>query len=295
MEIGLLIGSFTWRGGAPAIRHVLARIARDAEQAGVSSIWLNDHFLQIPAFGKPEDPVLEAYTGLAFLAGVTERVELGTLTTGATHRHPGPLLKMVTTLDVLSGGRFWFGVGPPWYVDEQRAMGIPVLEWPERFARLEELLRLARQVWAGDDSPYAGEHYQLARPLFSPPPLRPPPILVGGAHERRLLPLVARYADACNFFEDGGVDLLRLKLSLLAKRCAEIGRPFEEIRKTSFGTLRLSRTGHGPAQTVAEAVERFHRLAELGVSLAIVDLADADQPDAFELLADVVTAVASFG
>src|SRR5262249_19071491 len=153
----------------------------------------------------------------------------------------GLLLKIVTTLDALSGGRAWLGIGAPWNEREMAAFGIPILTWDERFAWLDETLRLARQVWAGDTDPFAGQHVRLAGAVLAPPPLRPPPILVGGAHERRILRLVAEHADACNLFENGGVELMRLKLRLLAEHCERLGRPFDEIEKTSFGALALSR------------------------------------------------------
>lgn len=292
MRIGILVDRFDWPGGRAAVPATLASVCAAAEQAGVASLWLNDHFLQIPTSGPVDDPTLEAYTTLGFLACATRRLELGTLTTGGHHRHPGPLLKAVITLDLLSGGRTWFGVGPAWYEREQRAMAIPVPPWQERFARLEELLRLARQVFAGDSRAFRGTHYVLEEPLFRPPPLRPPPILVGGAHERRLFPLVARYADACSLFEDGG-DLkpLRYKLGVLRERCAEVGRDPAGLTRTTYGPLRLSRTGEDGTQTVAEAVERFHRLAEEGIDMAVVVPEGLTQPDFFDLLADVIAAV----
>ncbi|MDO3702934.1 LLM class flavin-dependent oxidoreductase [Micromonospora sp. C28SCA-DRY-2] len=292
MRIGLLLDRFDWPGGPAAQGPTLRRIAVEAERAGVASIWINDHFLQIPLFGEVTDPILESWTVLAHLAAVTRRVELGTLTTGGHHRHPGPLLKIVTTLDVLSGGRAWLGVGPAWNEREQLALGIPTYSWPERFARLEELLQVAHRAFAGDRSPYAGEHLRLAEPIFSPPPLRRPPILVGGAHERRVFPLVARYADACNLFEAGGLPMLRLKLDLLRRRCEEIGRDFATLRRTSFGPLHLTRTGAGDSQTVPAALERFATLAGEGFELAIVALADPLDPAAFELLAELVEALA---
>jgi F420-dependent oxidoreductase-like protein len=291
LKLGLLIDRFSWPGGATASATILRRMAGDAEQAGVTSIWLNDHFFQIPLFGEVTDPVLESYTTLGFLAAVTRRLELGTLTTGGHHRHPGPLLKIVTTLDVLSGGRAWLGIGPAWNEREQRGLGIPVYGWPERFERLEELLRLTRQVWDGDTSPFQGKHYQLDEPICAPPPIRRPPILVGGAHERRVFPLVARYADACNLFEAGGISLLRLKLDMLRQRCDEAGRDFDRLVKTSFGTLHLSRSGSGETQTVPAAVERFGRLADVGIELAIVALAEPTDPVAFGLLAELVEAI----
>lgn len=294
MRLGMLFDRFDFPGGAPGTAAALRRIAMSAEAAGVHSLWINDHFQQIPMFGDPKDPVLEAYTTLGFLAAVTQRVQLGTLTTGGHHRHPGVLLKIVTTLDVMSNGRAWLGIGPAWNEREQAALGIPVYDWPERFARLEELLQVVHRVWDGDPSPFEGKHYRLDAPFVSPAPLRRPPILVGGAHERRVFPLVARYADACNLFEDGGIALLRMKLGVLRRHCDEIGRDFATLGKTSFGRLRLRRTGSGAAegQSVAEAVERFAVLAAEGIDTAIVALADDGEPATFELLAEVVDEIA---
>lgn len=295
MRIGLLIDRFAWSGGAAATARMLSRIACEAERAGVSSIWLNDHFQQIPMFGEPTDPVLESYTTLGYLAAVTKRVELGTLTTGAHHRHPGPLLKIVTTLDVLSGGRAWLGVGPAWNEREQRGLGIPTYNWAERFQRLEDLLRLTRQVWDGDQRPFHGAHYHLEEPVLSPAPVRRPPILVGGAHERRVFPLVARYADACNVFELGGLSVLRHKLSILLRHCEELGRDYDTVTKTSFGSLTLSRTGTGGADTVASAVDRFGQLAGEGIELAIVALDGIADRSTFDLLADLVRELEPLG
>jgi len=288
MRLGLLLDRFTWPGGLDATGRTLLQIARNAEAAGMASIWLNDHYQQIELFGETTDPVLESYTCLGFIAAATSRVELGTLTTGGHHRYPGPLLKIVTTLDVLSGGRAWLGIGPAWNEQEQRALAIPTYPWAERFERLEELLQITRQVFDGDRRPFEGKHYQLDDPVFSPPPVRRPPILVGGAHERRVFPLVAKYADACNLFEAGGLQMMRLKLGILRKHCDELGRDFDSLRKTSFGSLSLSRTGAGQTQTVAQAVERFAELAAEGMELAIVALPDAADPAAFELVAELV-------
>jgi F420-dependent oxidoreductase-like protein len=287
LRIGLLIDRFDWPGGTAAIRPTLSRIARDAEDAGVSSVWLNDHLFQIPMFGEFGDPVMEVYTTLGFLAAATERVELGTLTTSAHYRPPGLLLKIVATLDVLSGGRAWLGVGPAWYEREQQAFGIPVPTWRERFERLEELLRIAHHMLDGDPAPFHGEHERLEEPALHPPPLRRPPILVGGVHERRLFPLVARYADACNLFEAGGVGLLRLKLRLLREHCERLGRPFDDLAKTTYGTIALSRRGAGEAETPAAAAERLWELAGEGIELAILSPADVT-PGGLELLGELV-------
>jgi F420-dependent oxidoreductase-like protein len=181
--------------------------------------------------------MLEAYATLSFAAGQTGRIELGALVTGVTPRHPGVLVKTVTTLDVLSGGRAWLGIGAAWNEEESRGLGIPFPPMAERFERLEETLRIAHRMWAGDREPFQGRHYRLEQPLNVPNALRRPhpPILVGGSGERKTLRLVARYGDACNLFEFGGLEALRHKLEVLRGHCAAEGRPYDEIQKTTFG------------------------------------------------------------
>src|SRR6476659_3053252 len=186
MRIGLQVPSFTWPGGSAAIGERLAEIGRTADDAGFASIWVMDHFFQIGVVGPPEEPMLEGYSALSYLAGVTKRARLGTLVTGVIYRHPGILVKTVTTLDVLSGGRAYLGIGAAWNEQEHRGLGVDYTPLGERFERLEETLQIAHQMWSGDDSPFAGKHYQLQRPLNSPPALSQPhpPILVGGGGEK---------------------------------------------------------------------------------------------------------------
>lgn len=227
-------------------------------------MWVSDHLLQADPTSTPDSEMLEAYTTLGFLAAQTERVRLGTMVTAVTYRPPAVLIKAVTTLDVLSRGRAWLGLGAGYQQDEARAMDLlPAL--PERFERLEETLRLALQMWAGDASAFEGKHYHLARPVGNPAPVRRPhpPILTGGTGERRTLPLVARYANACNLFDvpDGGATV-RHKLAVLAHHCEQIGRPYGEIERTI--STRLS------------AGEAIHALWKLPPSIRyIVDDLDA--------------------
>src|SRR6267143_5767673 len=182
MKIGLTIDNFTWRGSPQSLGSTVAEIARTADQAGFESIWVMDHFWQIRLNGPPEHEMLEGYTALAFMAGLTSRAKLGTMVTGAVYRHPGVLAKTVTTLDVLSGGRAWLGIGAAWNEEESRALGIPFPPVAERFERLEETLQICLQMWSGDETPYRGQHYQLERPLNSPQALSKPhpPIMIGG-------------------------------------------------------------------------------------------------------------------
>src|SRR5947209_988979 len=231
MKLGLQIPRFRWPGGPPQLASTLAAVARAADDAGYASIWLMDHFFQISSIGKVDEPMLEAYTTLGFLAAHTRRARLGTLVTGVHYRHPAVLIKQVTTLDVLSGGRAWLGIGAGWYERESRGLGVPFPPLGERFARLEETLQIAHGMWRGDTSPIYGRHFQLAEPINAPPPVSQPhpPILIGGGGERKTLRLVARYADACNLFTRYGQRDLTRKLGVLRGYCEEAGRSFDEI------------------------------------------------------------------
>jgi F420-dependent oxidoreductase-like protein len=294
MHLGLQVPDFTWPGSPQSLGPTFARIARDAEASGMASLWVMDHFFQISVVGPPEHEMLEGYAALAYAAAVTERIRLGTMVTGVTYRHPGILVKTVTTLDVLSGGRAWFGVGAAWNEEEHRGLGVPYPSVAERFERLEETLQIAHQMWAGDESLYDGKHYRLERPLNSPQALsRPhPPILVGGTGEKKTLRFVARYADACNIFEMG-VDGIRQKLEVLQRHCETEGRPYNEIQKTTLGRLALSGSGGNGALSVDQAVQRFGELAEIGVDQAIVSMPGVHDPASFELVPALVEQLAT--
>ncbi|MFV2171832.1 LLM class F420-dependent oxidoreductase [Actinomadura sp. LOL_016] len=261
MRIGLQVPSFTFPGGAERIGPTFGRIARDADQAGLHSLWVMDHFFQIDMVGPAEEPMLEGYSALAYAAALTENITLGTLVTGVTYRHPGILVKTVTTLDVLSGGRAWLGIGAAWNDEESRGLGVAFPPTAERFERLEETLQIAHRMWRGDESPFEGEHYRLERPLNSPPALRRPhpPILVGGTGEKKTLRFVAKYADACNIF-DG--DELPHKLDVLREHCEREGRDYADIEKTSL-------TYFQETPSVDAAVDTVGRLAEAGVDQVI--------------------------
>ena len=239
MRIGLQIPTFTWSG---EIKATLSEIVRTAEKAGFSSIWVMDHFYQLEMFGHAGDPMLEAYSTLNFIAALTNKVELGTLVTGVVYRHPGVLIKTVTTLDVLSGGRSYFGVGTGWYEREARGLGLPFPKIQYRYEILEETLQIAKQMWSGKRDPYNGKHHQLAEPISSPQPLSKPhpKILIGGMGEKKTLRLVAQYADACNLFAYGGLEAINHKLKVLKKHCETIGRPYDEIERTALSTANLS-------------------------------------------------------
>ncbi|WP_131098492.1 LLM class F420-dependent oxidoreductase [Streptomonospora litoralis] len=261
MRIGIQIPRFTGAGGPEHIGPAFARTAREADQAGLSSLWVMDHFFQIEYVGAPEEPMLEGYSALSYAAAVTERISLGTLVTGVVYRHPGALLKTVTTLDVLSGGRAWLGIGAAWFEGEARGLGLPFPPTAERFERLEETLQIAHRMWSDDESPYEGGHYRLERPLNSPAAVsRPhPPILIGGGGEKKTLRFVAKYADACNLF--AGPELAH-KLDVLRGHCADEGRPYEDIEKTAI--VMVDRES-----SVDQVVDNLGRLAELGVDHAI--------------------------
>ncbi|HEY2702556.1 MAG TPA: LLM class F420-dependent oxidoreductase [Candidatus Dormibacteraeota bacterium] len=295
MLVGLQVPSFTWPDGHEHIGENFARIAERAEEAGLTSLWVMDHLFQISMVGPPENEMLEGWTALAYAAGRTRRIRLGTMVTGVTYRHPGVLVKIATTLDVLSGGRSYFGIGAAWNEEEHRGLGIPYPPLGERMDRLEETLQIARQMWAGDDSPYHGRHYQLERPLCSPPPIqRPhPPILIGGGGERRTLRMVAQYGDACNLFASGDMAVLDHKLAVLRGHCEAVGRPYAEIEKTSLGTIHLTRDGRDGSMDAAAAIHHFETLAERGIDHAIVNMANVIDAEPFEVLAaEVIPAVA---
>ncbi len=236
MKFGLQIPWFSWDGAPANHRTVLRNIAQAAEEAGFSSVWVMDHFFQLPMIGEPSLDMHEGYTTLGYLAGVTEKVTLGTLVTGVTYRHPGLLVKEVTSLDVLSGGRAWLGIGAAWFDREHEGLGVPFPPVSERFERLEETLEIALQMWSDEDGPYKGKHNTLAETICSPQPLQQPhpPIMIGGSGEKKTLRLVARFADACNLF--GDATQIRHKLDVLKKHCDDVGRDYSAIEKTRLGT-----------------------------------------------------------
>ena len=277
MKIGLQLCSFTWPGGPTELPRRLRDVARAAEDAGFHSLWVMDHFFQIPPWGTPEEnPMLEAYATLGYLAAATSRIRLGVMVSGVVYRHPSVLIKAATTVDVLSGGRTYFGVGAAWFEREAISLGIPFPTRGERYALLEDTLRLARQTWADDRSPFAGERVRAAYPLSNPMPLsRPrPAILVGGAGPERTLRLVAKYADAWNVITDPasvGVHRARLR-----ERCAEVGRAAEEIEITALDAEDL-RAEEIPGYRWSAAFERARLEAwrEAGVEHVIVNMSDA--------------------
>jgi F420-dependent oxidoreductase-like protein len=234
VDLGFHIADFTWNGGPSELAPTLGRVAREAEAGGIARLTVMDHFWQIGPVGAPEESMLEAYTTLGYLAAVTERVLLHTLVTGVVYREPGFLAKVVSTLDVLSGGRAGLGIGAAWFQEEAEGLGFAFPPLGERFERLEEALQICLQMWGEDEGAFEGRHYRLRRTLNSPAPLsRPHPfVLVGGGGERKTLRLVAQYANACNIF--GGGDQARHKLDVLRSHCETVGRDYDEIEKTTM-------------------------------------------------------------
>ncbi len=288
MNIGLHVSNFTWPGGPASLGEDLGRIAAAAEEHGFAKLSVMDHVWQIGHIGPPEHEMLEAYTTLGFLAGRTTRIRLLAWVTAAVYREPGLLAKAVTTLDVLSGGRAWLGIGAAWNEPEARGLGLAFPPLGERFERLEEALQICLQMWSDDDGPYTGRHYRLERTLNSPAALsRPhPPILIGGGGERKTLRLVARYAQACNLFP--GPDLAQ-KLDVLKRHCDEVGRDYDEIEKTVMGPLDPGPQG----ERVGDLVDSMRELAGLGVTHYHGSVPDAASIRPIELLGErVLPAVA---
>jgi len=280
MKLGISMSGFPAGTETGRMAPLLSRVARSADAAGFDSLWTMDHFFQIPITGQPpEAPLLEAYAVLAFLAAETDRIRLGTMVTSVAYRHPGVLIKAVTSIDVLSGGRVIFGVGagapfnelPPGRSPrdfEAYGLGIPFPPLAERFERLEEVVQIALQMWRGDESPYEGAHYQLPRPLNSPNTIqRPhPPVLIAGSGERKTLRLVARYGDMCNLFDlpgTGFADDLKHKLQVLRSHCEHVGRDYESIEKTVS-------TFVDPDMEPARVLDHLAELADLGIDHAMV-------------------------
>jgi F420-dependent oxidoreductase-like protein len=259
VDVGVHFMSFNLSGGPEAIRAHVANTAEAAEAGGCTMFTFMDHYFQMEGFTRAEDPMLEGYTALGFVAGRTETMTLGLLVTGVTYRHPGLLAKIGTTLDVLSGGRAMLGLGAAWYEREHLALGVPYPPIAERFERLEETLQICLQMWSDDNGSYEGKHYRLAETLNVPTNVsKPRPlIMVGGGGEKKTLRLVAKYADANNLFARSPEEVAR-KLEILREHCEREGRDPSEIRNTS-----LTRFGSGT--NVDEFVEEMRKYAAVGI------------------------------
>lgn len=288
MKIGLHIPDFTYPSGPAGLADDLTRVVTAAEEAGFARVSVMDHVWQISAIGPPEHEMLEAYTTLGYLAARTSRVELLAWVTAVTFREPGMLAKLVSTLDVLSQGRAWLGIGAAWNEAEATGLGLPFPPTAERFERLEETLQICLQMWGEDDGPFTGKHYRLERTLNAPQPLqRPrPPILIGGGGERKTLRLVARYAQACNLFV--GPELER-KLDVLRGHCDAEGRDYDEIEKTVMFRLDPGERG----ENVDDLLKQLLGLAALGIDEAHGWLPRVWETERLELLGREVVAAAA--
>lgn len=305
MHIGLHIGKFHWPGSPDNIGKKLAEIAKTAEDQGFYSLWVMDHLFQLGTqygiiHGPVKAPMLEGYSTIAYLAGLTQRIKLGLLVTCTFYRDPGLLIKIISTIDVLSGGRTYLGIGAGWFEREAKGLGIAFPPLGERFERLEETLQIAKQMWKGNQSPIKGKYYQLAEPINSPLPLSQPhpPILIGGGGEKKTLRLVAQYADACNFvvgtpLEDVGVlqtsykdglVYLRKKLSILKQHCKNVGRSYSDIEKTIVTYVKLA----PGAQSTTEVIELCRKLADLGFQHVIFNMPNSHEIKPLEIFGQEV-------
>ena len=258
MELGIHFIDFL-PGDAAELAPALLSTATAAEDIGATMFTLADHFFQMENFGRAEDPFLEGYTSLGYLAGRTTNITLALLVTGVTYRHPGLLAKTVTTLDVLSRGRSMFGIGAAWYEREHLALGVPYPPLRDRFEMLEETLQICQQMWSDNDGPYDGKHYQLAETICEPQPVRRPPILIGGGGEQKTLRLVAQYADVWNS-TDSEIDVLTHKIDVLTRHCETVGRDVAEIRKT-VGFF------EDPFENLDGYLRKLERFSELGIDM----------------------------
>jgi F420-dependent oxidoreductase-like protein len=292
MHIGLQIPSFKYPGGAAAIRPKLKEIVTTAEEAGFYSLWVMDHYYQIKGlFGEAyTDPMMEAYTTLGYFAGLTEKAYLGVLVTGVIYRHPSVLLKMVNTLDILSGGRAYLGIGAAWYEEEAKGFGIPYPATSARFELLEDNLQLAKALWDGDETSFEGRHLSAPAITNNPRPLSDPHprILIGGTGPKKTLRMVAQYADACNIGDWVGTENMQKALDTLKAHCENLGRDYNTIEKTSLGTVHLF--GDDTADSV---IRRIQDLSEMGFTHAIFNMPDVYKIAPLETFAkEIIPAVA---
>ncbi len=288
MKFGLQVSSFTWPDGTPAIADTLARVVRTADDVGFDSIWVMDHFFQIRSVGDSEEPMLEGNTALGFIAANTSRARIGLMVGGVHYRHPGLWVKAATTLDVLSGGRAWLGIGAAWNQEESEGLGFPFPPLGERFELLEDTLRIAHEMFReplGSEAAFSGTHYRATRLLNSPQSISRPrvPIMIGGGGERKTLRLVAQYGDAANVF--GGPEKIHHKWDVLRRHCEAVGRPYDEIeRSTLQRRIDVSAAGRGGSTTPGQLVDRFAELGDAGAQHVLFSVHDVWQIDRLELL-----------
>ena len=299
MKVGLQICSFTWPGGPQAIAPTLARIVQQADEIGFDSIWVMDHFFQIRGVGRPEEPMLEGMTALGFMAAHSKQARLGLMVGGIHYRLPGLWVKATTTLDVLSGGRAWLGIGAAWNQEESRALGFPFPPLGERFEMLEETLVIAHEMWHGErgsEGAVRGRHFQAERLMNSPQSMSRPriPIMVGGGGEKKTLRLVAQYADACNVF--GSPEGIARKYAILDEHCAAVGRDPREIERSTLQNVRLGPAGDARTESPQQVVDRFGELWDAGAEHVIFELKDVHEPAYMEQLGrDLLPALRAIG
>jgi F420-dependent oxidoreductase-like protein len=288
MKVGVQINRFDYPGGDASIAEGIKNIVQSAEKAGFYSVWVMDHFFELPNIGPYTDPMLEGYSALSYIAGLTNKVKLGTMVTGVIYRDPAVLLNAVITLDVLSKGRAYFGIGAGWNDQEAKALGLIDPLNSRRFDRLEDILKLTHQVWEGDSKAFKGKMYELPEPYFSPRPQSKPhiPILVGGGGEEKTLLYVAKYGDACNLFA-ADMDGLKHKLEVLKKHCKAVGRDYDEIEKTSLARISSTDAANDPDKLIDKAKE----LNDVGISHIMI-MADKDaDPSSYEKLAQALKVI----
>ena len=292
MKFGLQISSFTWPGGAAAIGPTLANVVRAADDAGFDSIWVMDHLFQIRGVGRTEEPMLDGMTALGFMAAHSTRARIGLMVGGIHYRNPGLWVKATTTLDVLSQGRAWFGIGAAWNREESEGLGFPFPPLGRRFEILEDTLRMAHAMWTGErgtEEDFEGRHTRATRLLNSPQALSRPriPIMIGGGGEQKTLRLVAQYGDACNVF--GGPERLHHKFEVLRRHCEELGRPYDEIeRSTLQANLNVNADGRDGAETPAQVTDRYAELADVGAQHVLFSVRDVWRTETLDLLGRTV-------
>jgi F420-dependent oxidoreductase-like protein len=292
VKFGLQVSSFTFPGGAAELAGHLERIVRTADEVGFDSIWVMDHLFQIRSVGRPEEPMLEGWTALGFIGAHTKRARIGLMVGGIHYREPGIWVKAATTLDVLTGGRAWLGLGAAWNQEESEGLGFDFPPLGVRFELLEETLQIAHAMFEGDlgsQGALRGRHYRPTRLLNSPQSISRPrvPIMIGGGGERKTLRLVARYADATNVF--GGPEKIHHKYEVLRRHCEAVGRPYDEIeRSTLQGELRVSRDGSGGTETPASVIDRFGELGDAGAQHVLFSVRDVWRTEQLELLGATV-------
>ncbi len=291
MKVGLQIPSFTWPGAPESIGPTLGRVVRDADDAGFDSIWVMDHFFQIRSVGAIEEPMLEGWTTLGFMAAHSTRARLGLMVGGVHYRNPGLWIKAATTLDVLSGGRAWLGIGAAWNEEESRALGFPFPPLGERFDMLENTLRMAHGMWSGErgsEAALEGRGFAAGRLLNSPQSISRPrvPIMIGGGGEKKTLRLVAQYGDACNVF--GSPEMIARKYRILDEHCAAVGRDPAEIERSTLQGVNLAAEGGGRGESAAQVADRFGDLADAGAQHVIFSIPGVYDPARIAAVAEVI-------